>query len=493
MAGNAAPAAGSYHEGMRVLLVSTYELGRQPFGLASPAAWLREAGFQVETVDVAVERLEPEPVREARLVCFYLPMHTATRIAVPLIDRVREIRPEAHLCAFGLYAPVNRDLLRRHGVRTVLGGEFEAGLVALARRLEAQRPEARRDGDGRLETHRDETGREAAPGSGQPEPTISLERQEFRVPDRSGLPSLERYAHLHGADGERRVVGYTEASRGCKHLCRHCPIVPVYGGRFRVVQPEVVLADVRQQVEAGAEHITFGDPDFLNGPAHARRIVEDLHREFPEITYDVTVKVEHLLERSDLLPVLRDTGCAFVTSAVESVDDRVLEILDKGHTRDDFHRLVELFRDVGLVLQPTFVAFTPWISLKGYRDLLRTIAELDLVDNVPPIQLAIRLLIPAGSRLLELPETRAVIEEFDEEALTWRWSHPDPRVEALQERVEEIAAEAALEDRRSAFQAAWEAIQGALELPPELPAELPAVPPGRPRATIPYLSEPWYC
>lgn len=452
---------------MRVLLVSTYELGRQPFGLASPAAWLREAGFEVEVADVAVERLDPEAVQRARLICFYLPMHTATRIAVPLVDRARQLRPEAHLCAFGLYAPVNRELLRRHGVDTVLGGEFEAALVGLARRLGSERPDAPR----------------------QPEPAISLQRQRFRVPDRTGLPPLDQYAHLHDADGERRVVGYTEASRGCKHLCRHCPIVPVYGGRFRIVQPEVVLADIRQQVAAGAGHVTFGDPDFLNGPGHARRIVEELHREFPGLTYDVTVKVEHLLDHADMLPVLRDTGCAFVTSAVESVDDRVLEILDKGHTRDDFHRVVELFRDVGLVLQPTFVAFNPWISLDGYRDLLRTIAELGLVENVPPIQLAIRLLIPAGSRLLELAEVRDLVGEFDEEALTWRWSHPDPRVDDLQRRVEEMAAEAATEDRRHAFQSAWGAAQETLEQP----VELPPVPPGRPRATIPYLSEPWYC
>jgi len=480
---------------MRVLLISTYELGRQPFGLASPAAWLREAGFRVGTVDVAVERLDPAELRQADLVCFYLPMHTATRIAVPLVDRVREIRPQAHLCAFGLYAPVNRDLLGRHGVETVIGGEFEEGLVALARRVAEGPPSvtgSTRPGQAARGPRPSdaETPDAEATKAGEPTAsTISLERQEFRVPDRSGLPSLDQYAHLHGTDGKPRVVGYTEASRGCKHLCRHCPIVPVYGGRFRIVQPEVVLADVRQQVMAGAEHITFGDPDFFNGPAHARRVVEALHEEFPDLTYDVTIKVEHLLDRADLLPVLRDTGCAFVTSAVESVDDRVLQLLDKGHTRDDLDRLVELFEEVGLILQPTFVAFTPWTSLDGYRQLLRTLAELELVDHVPPIQLAIRLLIPAGSRLLELPETRAVVEEFDEDALTWRWEHPDPRVDGLQRQVEEIAAAAAPGERRDAFQAAWEAVHESLDAPPEPPP----VPPGRPRATIPYLSEPWYC
>ena len=109
-------------------------------------------------------------------------------------------------------------------------------------------------------------------------------------------------------------MGYTEATRGCKHLCRHCPVVPVYRGAFRIVQQDVVLEDIRQQVAAGAEHITFGDPDFFNGPGHAIPIVEALHREWPALTYDVTIKMEHLLKHRELLPVLKATGCLFVTS-----------------------------------------------------------------------------------------------------------------------------------------------------------------------------------
>ena len=38
---------------VRVALISTYEMGRQPFGLASPAAWLRRAGAQVTALDLS--------------------------------------------------------------------------------------------------------------------------------------------------------------------------------------------------------------------------------------------------------------------------------------------------------------------------------------------------------------------------------------------------------------------------------------------------------
>jgi hypothetical protein len=133
--------------------------------------------------------------------------------------------------------------------------------------------------------------------------------------------------------------------------------VPVYHGTFRAVPVDIVLDDIRAQVDAGAEHISFGDPDFFNGPTHARRIVERLHARFPSLTYDVTIKIEHLLAHATLLPLLRDTGCLFVTSAVESVDDDVLVTLLKGHTRDDFERAVGVCRQVGLTLAPTFVPF----------------------------------------------------------------------------------------------------------------------------------------
>jgi len=442
---------------LKIVLISTYEMGRQPFGLASPAAWLRADGHQVTCVDLACSPLPRTSVAEADLVAFYLPMHTATRLAVKAFERVKEVNPRAHLCCFGLYAPMNEPYLRELGARTILGGEFEQGLQDLADRL--------RRGS-----------------NGQP-PLISLDRQQFLPPDRSGLPSLTRYAKLL-VDGEERLAGYTEASRGCKHLCRHCPVVPVYNGVFRVVQRDVVLEDIRQQVAAGAQHITFGDPDFFNGPGHAAAIVESLHAEHPSITYDVTIKIEHLLRHRELLPVLKQTGCLFVTSAAESMDDAVLERLAKGHTRADFIEAVSIVRAAGLTLAPTFVTFTPWTTWAGYRELLQLLADLDLVHNVSPIQLAIRLLIPAGSRLLDLPEIRELVGPFDAAALSHKWRHSDPSLDQLCADLQRLIQH---EERRKATRAEifgkiWELANGR---PPDLHLAS--------RATIPYLNEPWYC
>ena len=134
------------------------------------------------------------------------------------------------------------------------------------------------------------------------------------------------------------------------------------------------------------------------------RIVDALHAAHPQVSYDVTIKVEHLLRHRDFLSRLAETGCAFVTSAVESIDDRVLARLEKHHTRRDFVDAVAVCRAAGVALVPTFVAFHPWLSLEGYCELLDTIETLDLEMHVAPIQLAIRLLITEGSRLLELDD-----------------------------------------------------------------------------------------
>jgi radical SAM superfamily enzyme YgiQ (UPF0313 family) len=441
------------------LLLSTYDLGRQPFGLASAAAALEAAGVEPVCLDLARQPLDERLVAACDLVAFFLPMHTATRLALPVIERVRRLNPSARLCAFGLYAPLNAPLLRERGVRHIAGGEFEEALVAFAR-----------------------GGDEAPRAAGGEVPRV-----QFRVPIRAALPSLDRYATLQ-VGAERRIAGYTEASRGCKHRCRHCPIVPVYDGRFRIVPVPIVIADIRTQVEAGARHVTFGDPDFFNGVRHATDLLRALAAEFPGITYDVTIKVEHLLRHAALLPLLRQTGCLFVTTAVESVDDGVLAKLEKGHTRRDFEEALSLCRAAGVTLSPTFVPFTPWTTLPGYCDLLQTIERLDLIAHVSPIQLAIRLLVPEGSRLLELDDLRRIVRPYSAASLTYPWHHPQPEVDRLQRRIERLVGTSLGGDRREVFDRIWQEAHAQAGITPR-PRERGALP----RAAIPYLNEPWYC
>jgi radical SAM superfamily enzyme YgiQ (UPF0313 family) len=432
---------------VRIVLLSTYELGHQPFGLASPKAWLTRAGHEVTSVDLAKTPFPEDLILQADAVAFSLPMHTATRLAVPIIQRVIRLNASARIACYGLYAPLNAELLRDLGVEAILGGEFEQALVLWA--------------------------------NGDQQPEISLDKLTFLKPDRGNLGSS--YAKMSG-----KAVAYTEASRGCKHLCRHCPIVPVYQGQFRVVQREIVLEDIRQQIAQGATHVTFGDPDFFNGPTHAIRIVETLHAEFPQVTYDATIKIEHLLKHRDLLRPLRETGCLFVTAAVESLDDSVLAKLEKNHTRRDFFEAVALARDAGLALQPTFLAFTPWTTIENYRDLLRVLRDLDLVESVPSVQLALRLLITSSSRLLELEDIQSIIGAFDQKSLVYPWRHADTTVDSLGARIFRLVDKLQKQgqNRTQIFAEIWSEA-GNEPLPKNFHL--------MPRVSVPYLDEPWYC
>jgi len=447
-----------------ILLLSCYELGRQPLGTAWPAAFLERAGFRPDQIDLAVDPLDPVRVRRARAVVLSVPMHTALRIGVAAARRVQALNPAAHVVFSGLYAVLNAAYLRSIGAAAVLAGEQEAALVTLMERLE--RTDAAEQAD----------------------PAGILARLDYPVPSRSALPSPTRYAALEVA-GQRVLAGAVEASRGCLHRCRHCPVPAVYGGRFFVVPAAVVLADVQQQVDRGARHITFGDPDFLNGPRHALRVARALHARFPDVTFDFTAKVAHLIRHRALLGEMRELGCLFVVTAVESLSDRVLTVLDKGHDATDVRTALGLLRAAGIAPRPTFVPFTPWTNLADHLALFDFIADEELVDHVDPVQYTLRLLVPPGSLLLEHPALAPHLGPPRPEHFTVPWTHPDPRMDRLQasalELVRGLPPDAPAAE---SFLRLWAQARAA--------AALPAPP--RPTWTVthprpPRLTEPWFC
>jgi radical SAM superfamily enzyme YgiQ (UPF0313 family) len=456
-----------------ILLIAGYELGHQPLAVAWPAAFLERLGYRPAVMDVSVEAFDARRAGRAKLVAVSVPMHTALRIGVTVIDRVRAVNPDCHLCVYGLYASLNAEYLLGHGADSVIGGEAEGPLGELATALEtgAATPSSVRTKAQSAEPY--------------------LRRLDFPVPSRAQLPALQTYVKIERG-GRQDPAGYVEASRGCRHLCRHCPIPPVYGGRFFAVPRDVVLADIRQQVAAGATHITFGDPDFLNGPTHALRLARELHAEMPALTFDFTAKIEHLIAHQDLLKELAACGGIFVVSAAESLSPAVLEHLDKGHTRADIVQAIQAARGAGIAFRPTWVAFTPWTTLTDYREMLDFIEAEELIDHVEPVQYALRLLVPPGSLLVDSAAMQPYLGALEEGTFSYRWEHPDPRMDALQEAVMACVTRAAetREDpartfdqvRALANEAAGAAVARAAA------ARLAA---DRPRP--PRLTEPWFC
>jgi hypothetical protein len=434
---------------MRVALVACYELGHQPLQVAVPAAKLRARGHDVRCRDLALEDWDPDLVEWADRIAFSVPMHTAARIARRAIAIVREHRHDLPVAAYGLYGQTVDT------ADHTLAGETDAALVEWV--------------EGRGTEQVLHLGREAAtPGA--------------PLPARDLLPSLERYARLQ-VGTEERTAGYVEASHGCAHRCRHCPVPVVYDGRIRIVELDAVLDDAAQQVAAGIRHLTFGDPDFLNGAHHSMRVVRGLHERFPDITFDCTVKVEHILRHEGIWEEMATSGCLFVVSAFESVDDATLRRLDKGHTTADASRAVALLREHGIEIRPSWMPFTPWTTLGQVQALLDFVAEHDLVANVDPVQYAIRLLLPEGSLLLEHPDLAPHLGGYDDERATYEWRSADP---AMDERHQRLAA--LIEERTAAGDdgtTVTNAVRAACGLAPVVPAASAF---SRPR-----LTESWFC
>ena len=450
---------------MRVLLVSTYELGHQPLHVASPAAALLAAGHEVSCTDLSVEPWDPSCLDGVDALALSVPMHTAMRLAVAAATDARARRPDLPVCFYGLYAPVGRDATAGRLADRVIAGEYEPALVAWVDGLAA--------GD--------------APATGDVPVSVHLGRGGFRLPARHLLPTLERYARL-AVDGEERTAGYVEGSHGCTFRCRHCPVPTVYDGRIRVVEEDVVLADVDALVAAGARHLTFGDPDFLNGPRHSLRLVRAISRRHPTLTFDCTTKVELVLRHAGLWAELAAAGCLFVTSAVECVNDEILQRLDKGHTTAEAAEAVAVLRRHGIELRPSLLPFTPWTTLSDLVALVDFAEAHDLGPNIEPVHWTIRLLLPEGSLLLDHPDLAPHLGGYDAAALGYRWTAADPRVDALQAELAALveAHEAAGADPAATFGAVATAIRTAAGL--AAPSQVRPWSGGRPR-----LTEAWFC
>ncbi len=457
-----------------ILLISCYELGHQPFHLASLLAMLRQADYQPASVDTSVETLTDEAIQTARFVGISVPMHTALRLGEQIAQRVRKVNPSAHICLYGLYALLNADYLLQNTIDSAIGGEYETPLLGLIAAL-----------DNGVES--------GVPGVHTRTHTSGpwIERTPFVVPDRQSLPSPDNYARLQ-VGSEIRLAGYTETTRGCKHTCLHCPVTPIYNGRFFAVPVTTVLADIRAQVAQGVRHITFGDPDFWNGPTHALRITRAMHEEFPDVTFDATIKVEHLLKHRQLLPEMRDLGCVFVVSAVESLNDDVLVHLDKGHTAADVVEVFDLMQHVGIPLRPSLLPFSPWETLESYTRLLDFFEERHLIEHIDPVHLSIRLLVPPGSALLDEPDSAMWLGELDSAAYTYQWRHPDPRMDELQRKIAQQVEQAESSQTSSVetflrVKALVSAMQGSrVSLFKGLRSY------GTPKV-LPHLTESWFC
>ena len=374
---------------MKILLTSFYDLGKQPKIIAEIVDRYNSSEIDFDFFDFSVEDQNID-LENYDVLGIYAPMHTATILS---IEYIKDKKLPNKMFTFGLYGSVLEDF--NSSIRYIK--DIESDELSLF-----------------LEINDDHQ--------------FSLKNN---IPNRQIFPDISNYAHL--VDGSNNLIaGSVETTYGCKHSCTHCPVPISFNGSFKTYSLEKIVSDVENQVKQGAKHISFNDPDFFNGPIHALKILESLNEKFPSITYDSTIKVEHIIKYKKYFKELSSLNMVFVISAFETTNDLVLSILEKNHTSHDLNNSIEISQDFGIDIRPTWMPFSPWTELNDLSNIVKLIEKYELRETVDPIQLTIKLLIPKHSLIIKKPEINKYLGNYEKNSLSFKWEYENNDVEKLQ-------------------------------------------------------------
>ena len=374
---------------MKVLLTSFYDLGKQPKIIAEIVDKYRTDDIQFDIVDFSVNNPDIK-IHEYDALGIYASMHTATVLS---IEFLKNKTLPSKVFTFGLYGPVLEDFNSSiKYISNIENGELDS-FFELKKKT-----------------------------------SFSLKNN---IPNRDILPDISNYAHLVNGS-ENFIAGSVETTYGCKHSCTHCPIPISFNGSFKTYNLEKILVDVENQVISGAKHISFNDPDFFNGPIHALKVLKNLNTKFPDVTYDSTIKVEHIIKYEKYFKELSSLNMIFVISAFETTNNEVLRILDKNHTNKDLVNAIEISQQNNIDIRPTWMPFSPWTRKNDLIDIIKLIENYKLRETVDPIQLTIKLLIPKHSLILQKSEIKEYLNNYDKNSLSYLWDYRDEEVNELQ-------------------------------------------------------------
>jgi hopanoid C-3 methylase len=403
----------------RIVLAAVYEGGAQPISIGTAASHLIEQGFQPTCVDTFLDGLpDEEAIANTDLLAISLPLFQSIAPGVELAKRARSINPNVKVVMFGQHANIHAERLLASYCDYVIRGDSEPGLVALACNP----------------TYEDAAG--APLGVCRRDRLVQpyIHRGALLPPARHLLPDLSRYRYselelVRQGDGPLPTVGNIETARGCHHGCTYCSVFAATGRKVSLIPASVVMADIRQVVGLGATHIWFTDAEFLNSKHHGLGIIRRMKREFPDLTFDITTRADHVLEAKEVVAELRELGCEFLTTALEFPSQPVLDAVHKELSIEQIERAIDYCRTIGLRLNPTFIMFNPWVEFDDLARFRVWIDRVGLAKTISPLQYETRLYLYKGSPLLWHPDIQKL--ELIEREFDYEWKHPDSRVDQL--------------------------------------------------------------
>ncbi|MDP5276631.1 arsinothricin biosynthesis radical SAM protein ArsL [Chengkuizengella axinellae] len=404
---------------MNVLLVSTFEGGFQPTTIATAATSLMKEGFNVSVLDTYVDGIIEDKFQGNDLIAISVPLFDAVHAGIEIAKLAAKVNPEAHITFFGQHATINATRLAGKYSDSCICGEWEYPLTLLTKHLNGDIQE---DLPGVL------SGEQAMKGNSI-HPYMS--RDHLDVPSRHILPPLHKYPQkqINRLLGSEQIVGSTEIARGCHHKCLYCSVFAAYDGKVILVNEEIVIQDVKNLVEGGMTHLTFVDADFFNAKYHGIKILRKLHQQFPNLTYDFTTRVDHILENKETLAEMKQLGVKFITSALEFPSKEVLDAVAKDTSIEDITEAIAYLREIDIKLNPTFIMFNPWTSLDDIVTFRTFVEDNALGDLVDPIQYETRLYLYKGSPLLHKESIQSL--DLTEYEFHYDWKHPDPKLDEL--------------------------------------------------------------
>ncbi|MFW8635312.1 arsinothricin biosynthesis radical SAM protein ArsL [Cribrihabitans pelagius] len=399
------------------ILVSIFEGGYQPLNALTGLAALRNAGHDTDFLDAYVEGYDIERLKAYDTIIFPVPLYDSLNSAIQLSRELDAAGCTAEKVMFGQYATINASYLSGRYADHVVSGEWEVPLVSLMnRKAGGQEPVVN------VFSH-----------AASPEQTLQMLklRGTMAKPLRQAAPHLSKYPqpHLTNLMGEEKIVGGLELTRGCHHKCTYCSVYSAYDGKVLLGDVDQIIEDIDVLVEQGMEHMTFIDAEFFNATRRSFDALARIHKRHPGLTFDFTTRVDHILENRDRLGELREHGVRVITSALEFPKEEVLQQVRKEVTVEDLKESVRLVQDSGIVLNPTFIMFNPWVGLEDFPRFHDFLVETGMEDAVDPVQYETRLHLYKGSPLLKNDSIRAL--RLEEQEFHYDWFHPDPRVDEL--------------------------------------------------------------
>jgi radical SAM superfamily enzyme YgiQ (UPF0313 family)/N-acetylglutamate synthase-like GNAT family acetyltransferase/2-polyprenyl-3-methyl-5-hydroxy-6-metoxy-1,4-benzoquinol methylase len=401
----------------QVALISTYETGFQPLIASTAAAALIQNGITPDVYDLYLDKSDKTGIENHEFFGIGLTLFDSLPGGVAIAEEIREKNPHAHICFYGPYAVLNKERLLRYGDSCILG-DWERPIVRLVQTVLSG-------------NDKDWTRLDQVYSFKNRSVKFKFDRDYCVKPARHLLPPVHTYTNtfIENIMNRKMVVGNIETTRGCHHKCKFCSVYATSGTKVKFAKPGVIMADADQLVQAGVEHITFVDAEFINDIKFSLSVVKQIHQKYPHLTYDFTTRIDHVVENEAAIPDFKQTGCIAITTSIEFPREDILEKLHKNITLKHILKGMEILKRNEIKVHTTFVTFNPWTDLEGLMNLSHYIKTNHLEDVIDPIQYETRLHLYKGSPLLKDKALSDIT--IHEQDFHYEWEHPDPQVEEV--------------------------------------------------------------